>query len=124
MWALRDYGFRSIVASSFGDIFWSNCFKNGLLPIVLPPHELASLRRELMDSPGAEIEIDLESETLRTPSGRTHAFEVDPFRKQCMLEGVDDFSLTEQYADAITAFETRHLSDLPWLVHTSKGVER
>ena len=115
VWALRDYGFKCIVASSFGDIFWSNCFKNAVLPVVLAPEPLARLRRELIAAPGGELEVDLEHQTLRTPSGTVHAFEVDGFRKQCLLEGLDDLSLTGRYAEAIAAFEARHLAERPWL---------
>lgn len=115
VWCLRDYGFRCVVAPSFGDIFTGNCFKQGLLPVVLPAGAVAALRRELEESPGAEVEVDLAAQELRTPSGAAHRFDVDPFRKHCLYEGIDELTLTARHEQAIAGFEERQASDRPWV---------
>ena len=115
-WALYDYGFRAVIASSYADIFYNNCYKNGLLPIVLPESQIDRLFADVEAFPGFELVIDLERQIVRTTDGGTvHAFEVETFRKHCMLNGFDDISLTLQHAQAIKAFETKRLAEHPWL---------
>jgi len=114
-WALADYGFRAIIAPSFADIFHSNCFKNGLLPIVLGAETVSQLFDEMYATEGYRLDIDLESQTVTTPSGESFQFEVDAFRKECLLKGLDDIGLTLQQADAIKQFETQWRAKSPWL---------
>jgi 3-isopropylmalate/(R)-2-methylmalate dehydratase small subunit len=116
-WALLDYGFRAVVAPSFGDIFFNNCFKNGLLPIVLSPHEVDRLFADALAFPGFRLAIDLERQTVATPDGSVvFGFEVEPFRKHCLVNGLDDIGLTLAHADEIRAFEAKRLAEQPWLV--------
>jgi 3-isopropylmalate/(R)-2-methylmalate dehydratase small subunit len=115
VWALVDHGFRAWIAPSFGDIFLENSFKNGALAIVLPADTVAGLRRQLHDRPGATMTVDLETQTLTAPDGTTHRFEVDAFRKQCLLTGQDEIALTLGYEPAIAAFEERRKTEMPWL---------
>jgi len=114
-WALADYGFRAIIAPSFADIFHSNCFKNGLLPIVLGAETVSQLFDEMYATEGYRLDIDLESQMATTPSGESFQFEVDAFRKECLLKGLDDIGLTLQQADAIKQFETQWRAKSPWL---------
>ncbi len=114
-WALQDFGFRVILAESYADIFLSNCFKNGILPIVLPPNEIAALFQLVELSPGYRIVIDLPAQTVVCSEGHTIPFEIDPFRKECLLNGWDDIGLTLCHADKIAAFEERHRFEQPWL---------
>jgi 3-isopropylmalate/(R)-2-methylmalate dehydratase small subunit len=115
-WALGDYGFRSIIAPSFADIFFNNCFKNGLLPIVLSESEVDSLFHRTAAFPGFKLTIDLERQTVATPDGSSvFSFDVDPFRKHCMLNGLDDIGLTLKHADEIRAFEEKRKAEQPWL---------
>ena len=114
-WALTDYGFRAIIAPSFADIFHSNCFKNGLLPIVLGAETVSQLFDEMYATEGYRLDIDLESQMVTTPSGESFQFEVDAFRKECLLKGLDDIGLTLQQADAIKQFETQWRAKSPWL---------
>ena len=115
-WALADYGFRAIIAPSYADIFFTNCFKNGLLPIVLPESQVARLFDDVAAFPGYRLTIDLERQTIATPDGGlTFSFDVDPFRRHCLLNGLDDIGLTLQHADEIRAYEARHLAAQPWL---------
>ena len=115
-WALHDYGFRALVAPSYADIFNNNCYKNGLLPIVLRESEVDRLFADTAAFPGFKLTIDLERQTVSTPDGAlTFAFEVDPSRKHRLLNGLDEIGLTLQHADAIRAFETKRLADNPWL---------
>jgi 3-isopropylmalate/(R)-2-methylmalate dehydratase small subunit len=115
-WALADYGFRALVAPSFADIFFNNCFKNGLLPIVLAEREVGRLFADVAVFPGYALTIDLERQTVATVDGSlVFGFEVDPFRKRCLLNGWDDIGLTLQHADEIGEFEARRLYDQPWL---------
>ena len=107
VWALYDAGVRACVAPSFGDIFRSNGLKNGLLPVVLPGEVVADLLQQVTDNPGARIAIDLAAQTLTAPDGTVHGFEVDPFAKRCMLEGLDELAFTLDHADDIAAFERR-----------------
>ncbi|MEO8701229.1 MAG: 3-isopropylmalate dehydratase small subunit [Kofleriaceae bacterium] len=105
VWCLRDYGFRVVIAPSFGDIFFGNCFKKGILPIVLPPDVVATLRTALTESPGAEVVVELESQTVQAPGGDMHGFTIDAFRKACLGSGVDDFEMTARHASAIDDYE-------------------
>jgi 3-isopropylmalate/(R)-2-methylmalate dehydratase small subunit len=115
-WALADYGFRALIAPSFADIFFNNCFKNGVLPIVLSDANVDRLFADVAAFPGYELTIDLDRQTVSSPDGGlAFAFDVDPFRKRCLLNGWDDIGLTLQHADEIRAFETRHLAEQPWL---------
>jgi 3-isopropylmalate/(R)-2-methylmalate dehydratase small subunit len=116
-WALGDYGFRAIVAPSYADIFFNNCYKNGLLPIVLPESQVDRLFAAASAFPGFKLVIDLDAQTVATPDGAiTYSFEVEPFRKHCLLQGLDDIALTLAHADAIRAFEARRHGEQPWLV--------
>jgi 3-isopropylmalate/(R)-2-methylmalate dehydratase small subunit len=118
-WALEQYGFRAIIAPSFADIFFNNCFKNGVLPIVLPEAQIEHLFNEVKAFPGYRLVIDLEKQMVSTVNGSaTYLFEVDAFRKYCLLNGLDDIGLTLQQADKIRAFEKRHIATQPWLVNT------
>src|SRR5262245_32817552 len=115
VWALMGAGFRCVIGPSFGDIFFENCFKNGVLAVALPAAAAAALRQQLHDRPGATIAVDLASQTLTAPDGRAHRFEVDPFRKQALLRGQDEIALTLEHAREIEAFEARHAAAMPWL---------
>ncbi len=115
-WALADYGFRALIAPSYADIFFNNCYKNGLLPIVLSEAEVDRLFHDTAAFPGFRLTIDLERQTVATVDGATvFAFEVEPFRKHCLLNGLDDIGLTLQHADEIRSFEAKHLAEQPWL---------
>ena len=116
-WALQQYGFRALIAPSFADIFFSNCFKNGLLPVVLPESQVARLFDEVVAFPGYQLTIDLPRQVVVEPGGNELHFEIEPFRKQCLLEGWDDIGLTLRHADAIRAFEAERLARMPWLAH-------
>lgn len=112
-WALLDFGIRCIIAPSFADIFYNNCFKNGILPIVLPQTEVDKLMDDAKRGANATISVDLESQTIKGPDGGKISFEVDGFRKQCLMEGLDDIGLTLQKAQAIDAYEET-LDAQPW----------
>ncbi len=114
-WALEDYGFRVILAPSFADIFFNNSFKNGLLPIVLPEETIDGLFRQTAGEQALELHVDLENQQLTLPDGDTIAFEVDSFRKHCLLHGLDDIGLTLQHVDEIRAYEERRRNEAPWL---------
>jgi len=114
-WALLDYGFRCVIAPSFADIFYNNCFKNGILPIVLPADAVDTLFRECAIEDGYSLAVDLAAQTVATPVGETFAFEVDAFRKHCLLNGLDDIGLTLQQADDIRAYEEQRKAEAPWL---------
>jgi len=114
-WALLDYGFRVIIAPSFADIFYNNCFKNGILPIVLPEETVDELFRKAQDEQALEITVDLEKQRLILDDGTEIPFEVDSFRKHCLLEGLDDIGLTLQHVDEIRAYEKRRKQEAPWL---------
>jgi len=116
-WALQQYGFRAVIAPSFADIFFNNCFKNGLLPIVLSEETVESLVQAIRSEPGASITIDLPAQTVSLGNIRA-SFEVDAFRKHCLINGFDDIGLTLQHADEIRAFEARRLQQFPWLANT------
>ncbi|MDR1228932.1 MAG: 3-isopropylmalate dehydratase small subunit [Azoarcus sp.] len=114
-WALADYGFKVILAESFADIFFNNSFKNGLLPLALPRIELDALFGLTEYTPGFSLTVDLAAQTLVRPDGHVIAFDVDPFRKECLLNGWDDISLTLRHADEIREFEERRKCEFPWL---------
>jgi len=114
-WALEDYGFRAIIAPSFADIFYNNCFKNGLLPIVLDAKIVDRLFAETFGNEGYRLAIDLQKQVVVTPSGERIGFEVDAFRKHCLIEGLDDIGLTLVHGDEIRAFEDRYRGAQPWL---------
>ena len=117
-WALQQYGFRSILAPSFADIFFNNCFKNGVLPIVLPDSVIAQLFDEVAAFPGYQLTVDLERQVIVKPDGQEIAFDVQPFRKYCLLNGFDDIGLTLRQQDKIKAYEANRLATKPWLAHT------
>jgi len=114
-WALEDYGFKVIIASSFADIFFNNCFKNGMLPIVLSADAVDALFKQVVANEGYALNIDLAAQTVTTPNGEVYPFEVDAFRKHCLLNGLDDIGLTMQQQDKIKAFEAKHRQSQPWL---------
>jgi 3-isopropylmalate/(R)-2-methylmalate dehydratase small subunit len=115
-WALADYGFRALIAPSFADIFFNNCLKNGLLPVVLSTHEVDRLFHETEAFPGFKLTVDLERQTVATVDGALRfGFEIEPFRKHCLLNGLDEIGLTLTHADEIRAFEAKHLAAKPWL---------
>jgi 3-isopropylmalate/(R)-2-methylmalate dehydratase small subunit len=119
-WAIDQYGFRCVIAPSFADIFFNNCFKNGLLPIVLPEAVVAQLFDEVLAFPGYQLTIDLERQVVVRPKGEEILFEVQAFRKYCLLGGLDDIGLTLRHADKIKAFEAERLASKPWLAHTAQ----
>ena len=120
-WALSQFGFRAIIAPSYADIFFNNSFKNGLLPIILPDAEVARLFEEVEATPGYELEIDLERQVVIKPDGTELSFEIDPFRKHCLLNGLDDIGLTLEKADLIRDFEAQRLNRHPWLESRPQG---
>lgn len=118
-WALEQYGFRAIIAPSFADIFFNNCFKNGVLPIVLSEVQVDQLFNDVRAFPGFRLVIDLEAQTVSTVNGsQSYAFNVDPFRKYCLLNGLDDIGLTLRNEQKIRSFEEQHLARFPWLSNT------
>jgi 3-isopropylmalate/(R)-2-methylmalate dehydratase small subunit len=114
-WALLDAGIRCVIATSFADIFYNNCFKNGILPIVLPQADVDKLMDDAQRGANAIVSIDLEAQEIRGPDGGAVHFDIDPFRKQCLLNGWDDIALTLRNETKITEFETRHATAAPWL---------
>jgi 3-isopropylmalate/(R)-2-methylmalate dehydratase small subunit len=120
-WALDQYGFRAIIAPSYADIFFNNCFKNGLLPIVLPEAQVSQLFDEVAAFPGYELTIDLDRQVVLKTQGDPLPFDVQPFRKFCLLNGFDDIGLTLRQSDKIKAFEAQRLASKPWLAHTLVG---
>ena len=114
-WALNEYGFRVVIASSYADIFFNNCFKNGMLPVILTETQVDQLFRECFETEGYEVTVDLEKRQVVTPSGEAFAFEVDDFRRHCLLNGLDDIGLTLQEGDAIRAFEAKAQQARPWV---------
>jgi len=114
-WALEDYGFRVIIAPSYADIFFNNCFKNGILPIVLDAEVVDELFKEVCDNEGYQLTVDLALQSISTPSGKTISFDVDEFRKYCLLNGLDDIGLTLQHVDEIKAYEQKRAQAAPWL---------
>lgn len=114
-WALEDYGFRCVIAPSFADIFFNNCFKNGLLPIVLSEEIVESLFQGVFAQEGFELDIDLATQTIKTPKGDTYSFDIDEFRKHCLLNGLDEIGVTLEDVDAIKTYETKRRVQAPWL---------
>lgn len=114
-WALQDYGFHVIIAPSFADIFFNNCFKIGLLPIVLDINNVDQLFREVQATEGYRLVVDLRDQSVTTPSGESFLFDIDPFRKNSLLNGLDEIGLTLQHSDRIKAFEEKHRAMQPWL---------
>jgi 3-isopropylmalate/(R)-2-methylmalate dehydratase small subunit len=118
-WALEQFGFRALIAPSYADIFFNNCFKNGLLPVVLEEAQVARLFDEVVAFPGYSLTIDLQRQVVVKPDGSELPFEVQPFRKYCLLNGFDDIGLTLRHADKIRAYEAERLAKMPWLAHRS-----
>ncbi len=114
-WAIADYGFNTIISTSYADIFYNNCFKNGILAIVVQPDQLDALMAEISANEGVSFTVDLENQKVTTPGGNGFSFEIDPFRKENMLSGLDDIGLTLKHVDKISAFEEQHKQRLPWL---------
>ena len=114
-WALGDYGFRAIIAPSFADIFFNNCFKNGLLPIRLDADKVDALFKAVEATPGYRLKVDLEQQSITAPDGTVYRFEVEVFRKHCLLNGLDDIGLTLQHVDEIKVYEAKHRAAQPWL---------
>ncbi|HSO07975.1 MAG TPA: 3-isopropylmalate dehydratase small subunit [Pelomicrobium sp.] len=114
-WALMDYGFQAVIAPSFADIFYNNCLKNGLLPIVLDAQIVDRLFDEVEAREGYRLAVDLESQTVSTPDGEAFSFQIDPFRKHCLMNGLDEIGLTLEHADEIRAYEAKRRAEAPWL---------
>jgi 3-isopropylmalate/(R)-2-methylmalate dehydratase small subunit len=114
-WALEEYGFRSIIAPSYADIFYNNSFKNGLLPIILSDAEVDELFQQVEANPGYELTVDLQAQTVTRPDGKVYNFELDEFRKHCLVNGLDDIGLTLMDHEAIASFEAKHRASQPWL---------
>jgi 3-isopropylmalate/(R)-2-methylmalate dehydratase small subunit len=115
-WALLDFGISCVIAPSFADIFYNNCFKNGILPIRLPQEDVDRLMDDASRGANAPVTVDLEAQEIRGPDGGVIRFDIDPFRKRCLLEGLDDIGLTLAHAGAIDAYESQIARDRPWLV--------
>ncbi len=114
-WALLDQGFRCVIAPSFADIFYNNCFQNGILPVVLRADEVLSMMKDVLGTEGYRLTVDLGDQRVTTPGGAVYRFDVDPFRKDCLYRGLDSIGLTLQHEAAITAYECRRKQDAPWL---------
>jgi len=114
-WALSDFGIKVVVSTSFADIFFNNCFKNGMLPIILPPDQVEILMNDSEKGSNARIEVDLEAQTITSSDGKVFSFEVDPFKKHCLLNGLDDIGLTMEKSSSIDAFEKKLEIEQPWL---------
>ena len=115
VWALRDFGIRTVIAGSYADIFFNNCFKNGVLPVILPAADIDTLFDHDSDSGPISMEMDLERQTATTDSGQVYRFEIEGFKKKCLLEGLDDIALTLQHESDIGAYEQRRMKEVPWL---------
>ena len=114
-WALLDFGIRCVISTTFADIFYNNCFKNGILPITVSADDRDALMADAADVENPELSIDLETQTIRRPNGVEVSFEIDPFRKQCLLEGLDDIGLTLEKGGSIDSFEATRAEEKPWL---------
>ena len=114
-WALLDFGIRCVISTSFADIFYNNCFKNGILPIRVTPEELEKLMDDASRGSNATLSVDLEAQEIKGPDGGTISFELDPFRKHCLLNGLDDIGLTMEKADKVNSFEEKQKLSQPWL---------
>jgi 3-isopropylmalate/(R)-2-methylmalate dehydratase small subunit len=115
VWALHDYGIKVIIASSFADIFFNNCYKNGLLPLVLPDDVIDALFGAIKDEPGYMLEVDLEAQSIVTPDGMQYSFELEGFKKHCLINGLDEIALTLRHKKEISEFEASHKQKMPWL---------
>lgn len=115
VWALYEFGIRCVIASSFGDIFVNNSYKNGLLPVVLPHESTLAIRRQLHERPGATMHVDLAAQTVTDAAGTAHRFDIHPVRRKCLLEGLDDVARTEQFRERLQAFESAYLAQRRWL---------
>jgi 3-isopropylmalate/(R)-2-methylmalate dehydratase small subunit len=115
VWALHDYGIKVVIASSFADIFFNNCYKNGLLPLVLPDDVIDALFGAIKDEPGYMLEVDLESQSIVTPDGMQYSFELEGFKKHCLINGLDEIALTLRHKKEISEFEASHKQKMPWL---------
>ena len=114
-WALADFGVKAVISTSFADIFYNNCFKNGMLPIVLPQEAVDVLMKDAEKGSNARMTVDLESQTVTTSDGESFAFELDPFRKHCLMNGLDDIGLTMEKVTAIDSFESQSAQSRPWV---------
>lgn len=114
-WALLDQGFRCVIAPSFADIFYNNCFQNGILPVVLKADEVLALMKHAVETEGYRLTVDLANQTVTTPEKTVYRFEIDPFRKDCLYRGLDSIGLTLQHEQAISTYETRRKTEAPWL---------
>jgi len=114
-WALLDQGFRCVIAASFADIFYNNCFQNGILPVVLEPEHVQTMMQDVMSRPGYQATVDLADQTVTTPEGTAYRFSVDPFRKDCLYRGLDSIGLSLEHEPAIAAYEARRKAEVPWL---------
>lgn len=114
-WALNDFGIKVVISTSFADIFFNNCFKNGMLPIVLPQADVDELMSDAQNGSNARISVDLEAQEITRPNGETISFEVDAFRKHCLIEGLDDIGLTLKKSEDIASFENRYSQAMPWV---------
>src|SRR6056297_1216663 len=121
VWALTDFGFRVVIAPSFADIFFNNSFKNGLLPIALKEEEVDAIFKAVAGNRGLELEIDLANQVVKAPNGSEYRFEIDSFRKHCLIEGLDDIALTLEHADKIKSYETAQTAKTPWLFNDMRG---
>jgi len=119
-WALEQYGFRALIAPSYADIFFNNCYKNGVLPIVLPESQVARLFDDVAAFPGYRLTVDLPNQVVVKPDGESLSFDVEPFRKYCLVNGFDDIGLTLRHADKIRAFEAERLAKMPWLTSQAR----
>jgi 3-isopropylmalate/(R)-2-methylmalate dehydratase small subunit len=115
VYALWDYGFRAVIAPSFGDIFFGNSFMNGLLLVVLPEPDVAALIAALAAKPGVHMQVDLAAQTVTGADGKSYRFDIDAYRKRCLIEGLDELAFTLSQRDAIAAFEQRHAAEMPWV---------
>ena len=121
VWALMDFGFRAVVAPSYSDIFHNNCLKNGMLPVTLPAAEVRALLDELLAAPGGKVEVDLAGQVLKGPKGDVHPFQIDPFAKTCLLEGLDEIALTLSSVGEIERYERERKKVTPWLFRDLAG---
>ena len=117
VWALYDYGIRAVIAPSFGDIFFNNSFQNGLLPVMLPAERVTALLAMLEREPGAHLDVDLAAQAVKAPDGSVDTFDIDPFRKECLLAGLDNISFTQTFREQIAAFEKKYETGVSWLGH-------
>jgi len=114
-WALLDFGIRCVIAPSFADIFHNNCLKNGILPVTLPAAQVTRLFADTSSTPGYQLKVDLKTQSITMPNGEVLDFDVDPFKRECLLNGLDDIDLTLQHADSIRDYEARRRQEAPWL---------